>query len=250
MNVLNIIKKAEAPEHKSLVFDLFNTNTKIPFKYDDPSTTYLYLNGVVDRETDESYKQFLKFSSPFIQKRLFNYFATELYGRLGRLYDPFDQLENTVTNEAVDIPNLMRRYEQWLQQNRDRLLRDAPRRRTDDRLYEAVYHFNLYMYLSQFMATFDGQVYPEFPTGNGKIDLLIKYEDQIYGLEVKSFLNAIEYQKSLVQAAQYAEQLGLSEIWLIMFVEAVNDENRQRYQVDYIDSETGVTVKPLFVVTG
>lgn len=250
VNVLNIIKKAEDPKHKSLVFDLFNTNTKILFKYDDPSTTYLYLNGVVDRETDESYKHFIKFSSPFIQKRLFNYFATEMYGRLGRLYDPFDNLENTVTKGAVDIPNLMQRYEQWLQQNRERLLKDAPRRRTDDRLYEAVYHFNLYMYLSQFMTTFGGYVYPEFPTGNGKIDLLIKYADQTYGLEVKSFLNAIEYQKSLEQAANYAHQLGLTELWLIMFVEAVNDENRQRYQIDYTDSETGVTVKPLFVITG
>lgn len=249
-NVLNLISKVEDPKHKLLVFDLFNTNTKIPFKYDDPSTTNLYLNGVIERETNASHQHFIKFSSPFIQKRLFNYFATEMYGRLGRLYDPFDNLENTVTNEAVDIPNLMQRYEQWLQKNRTRLLKDAPRRRTDDRLYEAVYHFNLYMYLSQFMTTFGGYVYPEFPTGNGKIDLLIKYADQTYGLEVKSFLNAIEYQKSLVQAADYAQQLGLTEIWLIMFVEAVNDENRQRYQIDYTDSATSVTVKPLFVVTG
>ena len=32
------------------------------------------------------------------------------------------------------------------------------------------------MYLSSFINRFRGEVYPEFPTGNGKIDLIIKYE--------------------------------------------------------------------------
>lgn len=238
------------PEHKPLVLELFDTNLKIPFRYDDPSINFLYLNGVVDREVTETFEQYLRFASPFVQKRLFNHFAFELYGRLGRLYDPFDHLENTITETAIAMPNLLRRYETWLQQNRTRLLQDAPRRHVDDRVYEAIYHFNLYMYLSQFMATFGGQVYPEFPTGNGQIDLIIKYANQTYGLEVKSFSNAIQYRYALGQAARYAHQLQLPELWLVLFVEAVNDENRQRYQVTYTDPTTGVIVHPLFVVTG
>jgi AAA-like domain len=249
-NILNIISKAKEPEYKPLVLELFDTNSKIFFRYDDPSTTFLYLNGVVEQETSETETYYLKFSSPFVQKRLFNYFSYELYGKLGRLYDPFDNLENTITETTLQVPNLLRRYEAWLQQNRTRLLRDAPRRASDDRIFEAVFHFNLYMYLSQFLATYHGQVLPEFPTGNGKIDLLIRYAGTIYGLEVKSFLNAIDYRNALGQAARYANQLQLSEIWLVLFVDAVNDENRQRYQVTYTDATTGVTVYPLFVVTG
>lgn len=106
------------------------------------------------------------------------------------------------------------------------------------------------MYLGQFMATFRGQVYPEFPTGNGKIDLMISYAGLLYGLEVKSFVNAIVYRYALTQAVGDANQLQLSEIWLILFVESVNDENRQRYQVRYTDTTTDVVVHPLFVVTG
>ena len=129
-------------------------------------------------------------------------------------------------------------------------VRDAPRRASDDRIFEAVFHFNLYMYLTQFLATYQGQVLPEFPTGNGKIDLLIRYAGAIYGLEVKSFINAVEYRHALAQAARYAQQLQLREIWLVLFVDAVDEENRQQYQVTYTDAATGTMVYPQFVVTG
>jgi hypothetical protein len=72
------------------------------------------------------------------------------------------------------------------------VVRDAPRRATDLRIFEAVYHFNRYMYLSIFRRLRGGLVYPEFPTGNGKIDLIINYAGQKYGLEVKSYVEAID----------------------------------------------------------
>lgn len=56
--------------------------------------------------------------------------------------------------------------------------------RTDLRLYEAVYHFNLFMWLSRFLERTGGRVHPEFPTGNGQIDLLIRYQTYRYGLEL------------------------------------------------------------------
>ena len=65
------------------------------------------------------------------------------------------------------------------------------------------------MYLSQLVITYGGQILPEFPTGNGKIDLLIRYADTIYGLEVKSFVNQRVYQEALLQAVSYGIQLPL-----------------------------------------
>jgi hypothetical protein len=54
----------------------------------------------------------------------------------------------------------------------------------------------------------------------------------------------------LRQAARYGAQLGLGEITLAMFVERVDDENRARFEVEYVDEETGVRVQPVFVETG
>ncbi len=52
------------------------------------------------------------------------------------------------------------------------------------------------------------------------------------------------------QAAQYDRKLGLSEINLVIFVEAIDDANRKKFEVDYMDEPTGVKVRPIFVEVG
>ena len=106
------------------------------------------------------------------------------------------------------------------------------------------------MYLSRFLENYSGRVTPEFPTGNGKLDLLVQYAGHRYGLELKSFADQAEYQRALRQAATYGQQLGLREIYLLLFVEAVDEANRQKYEIPYHDPAMAVTVVPLFVVTG
>jgi len=121
-----------------------------------------------------------------VQKRLFNYFARTLFRHTGRLYPPFEDLSDTITEDNLNVKQVLCRYEIYLRENRNWLLQDAPRH-TDLRVREAVYHFNLYMYLEQFLRQRGGQIWPEFPTGNGKVNLIIQYTGQQYGIEVKSF---------------------------------------------------------------
>ncbi|MGD2085587.1 MAG: AAA-like domain-containing protein [Candidatus Aminicenantes bacterium] len=247
-NILNIISKASEEEHKGAVLDLFKTEQKVEFTYDDKSLNFLYMNGVIDREKESRTKYYVKFASPFVQKRLFNYFSRELFHYMGKLYDSFDIPENVIIRTHLEIRNLLRLYETYLRKNRGWLMKDAPRR-SDMRIFEAVYHFNLYSYLRQFLGTEGGNVIPEFPTGNGKIDLIITYAGKQYGLEVKSYSTRGNYNHALVHAAQYGEQLGLDEIYLVFFVDAIDEENRSRYEKDYPDEATGVRVVPIFVET-
>lgn len=248
-NVLNIISKAKQEPFKGIILDLFKTASKTAFSYDDPTLNYLYLNGVIDYEqVGDDY--FAKFPSPLIQKRLFTYFAREFFPQLGQLQYPLDDLQDTITASQLNVQRLLQRYETYLQQNRAWLFKQAPRRAEDFRIYEAVYHFNLYMYLMRFLESYQAQVYPEFPTGNGKIDLSIRYAGQLYGLETKSFASRRDYERALDQAAGYAQQLGIAEIALVLFIEAIDDENRRKLETPYVDATTGVTVNPMFVVTG
>ena len=164
------------------------------------------------------------------------------------LYDPFEDLSDIITNNTLNMPQLLGRYEHYLQANRDMILKNAPRRKNDLRVYEAVFHFHFYLYLVSFLRTYEAQVYPEFPTGNGEIDLLIRYAGQLFGLELKSFADKRQYDNALTQAAKYGKRLGVSDIWLVLFIETVDDTNRQRFELDY--TEGGVTVHPQFVQTG
>ncbi len=248
-NILNIVSKAKQEPYQTTVLKLFDTDNIMKFAYDDPQANYLYLNGVVDAAEIDN-ELYLKFPCPFVQRRLFNYFAREIFTTVGRLYDPFEDLSHVVTERAIQISNLLRRYEGYLAKNRHWLLKNVPRRKDDLRIYEAVYHFNFYMYLARFFQNYPIQVNPEFPTGNGKIDILIDYAGQRYGLEIKSFSHERAYKKGLEQAARYGQSLGLSQIWLVLFVEAVDETNRQKYEISYTDPQTGVQVHPQFIQLG
>jgi len=242
-NILNIVSKAKQESHRELILDLFQTDKKMPFKYDQPSITYLYLNGVIDEDGHEH----VKFPCQFIQERLFGYFSGMLYESIDRLYDPFMDLSPYITETTLNIKGILQLYEQYVHKNDDWLFRDAPRRKTDFRIMEATYHFNLFMYLSKFIRQWHGQVIPEFPTGNGKVDLIIQHGGKIHAIEVKSFSDAYELKKGIGQAAEYGKQLGLTKIVLATFVENIPSDFRQKHEVIETDEETGVTVEVVFV---
>lgn len=49
-NILYIISKAKEEENKDFILKLFQTDKKLKFRYDNPVTNALYMNGVVGRE--------------------------------------------------------------------------------------------------------------------------------------------------------------------------------------------------------
>ena len=246
-NIVNMIDKADREPYRQVVLDLFRTDAKRQFAFDDKCMNYLYTNGVVDIEESED-GLCVKFSSPFVQKRLFNYFARELAGYAGKLYEPFENLDDTITDSALNMKNLVRRFEKHLKSNREWMLADAPRRK-DMRIFEAVFHFNLFVFIQQFLQLRKAKVWPEFPTGNGKVDILVRYGDRTYAVEVKSYTDEAGYKNALDQAARYAKGLGLDEIALVFFVEYVDEANREKYETDCLNEKTGVKVTPVFVAT-
>ena len=248
-NIQNIISKAKQESVQPLILKMFQTDKKLDFWLDDSRINFLYMNGVVDQEVVNETERYLKFPSPFVQKRLFHYFSRLLFEDIGQLHPPFEDLSDTITDKHLNIKKLMELYERYLRKNSEWLLKDVPRRRTDLRIFEAVYHFNLYMYLFSFLQPRGGRVHPEFPTGNGKIDLIINYAGGKYGLEVKSYANETAYKKAITQAAEYGKQLGLDEISLIFFVEVIDEANRQKYEITTVDKKTGVRVEAIFVAT-
>ena len=60
-NILNILSKAKQDLYKPLVLKVFETTAKIPFRFGDPQTNFLYLNGVVDQEIVSPAERYLKF---------------------------------------------------------------------------------------------------------------------------------------------------------------------------------------------
>ncbi len=248
--IINLVAKARDPKYNSALFNLFNTAERRRFSFDDEVTNYLYLNGIIDVDTQKSPQKkisfYIRFACPFIQKRLFNAFSLDLFGNTRVYLDPSDDLSDAITAEALFIDHLIDRYEGYIKKHAASIFKFSPRRE-DGRLFEAVYHFHLYYFLKTVGERWGIEVLPEFPTGNGKVDLLLLYQSQCYAIELKSFRDRIQYTDSLHQAARYAHQLGLKEITLCVFIEGGDEKLHQLLEEHFIESKTGVTVVPVVV---
>ena len=230
-NIMNIMSKVNTPPYDRWLIELFETGEKTVFNFEDEIINHLYMNGVIDQEKVGIEEYYVKFSCPFVQKRIFNRFSRKMFDYLGQLVHPLDRMDDAVSPDSLDIPNIMKRYKAYLKKNREMLFSDAPRRKKDLRIYEAVYHFNLYRFLYDLLKKRKVDVIPEFPTGNGKIDLILKYREKVYALELKSFNERYAYEEGIDRAAEYGKQLGLKEIFYLVFVELPEEDAKELDQV-------------------
>lgn len=65
---------------------------------------------------------------------------------------------------------------------------------------------------------------PEFPTGNGKVDLHLRCGNRRGIIEVKSFRSQAHLARSVAQATAYARSLGYAAVCLALFV-PIQDED-------------------------
>ena len=226
--VLNLVKKAKA-RYCRYVLELF-TQADLKFTIDADWCNYLYLNGIIDSETktqqsgEKSYV--CRFASPFIQLRLYNALTYELIGdRTPALaLEPLDELEDVLEGAELKVTALLERYKDYLARLKDRGInpwKDQPRRK-DLHYTEAVGHFHLYHWLQNAVGRIC-VISPEFPTGNGKVDLHLKCGDKSGLIEVKSFTGALQLKESRKQAADYAKKCGLEAVAVALFA-PLNDE--------------------------
>jgi hypothetical protein len=220
--VLNLLKKVRAG-YQTQVMALFN-QSDIVFSIDVDWCAYLYLNGVIDRQeavdARGEYTEVCRFANPFIQLRVYNALTRDMLGDDLPILalDPLDDLADVFDTAEIDLPALLERYKAYLTRLKARGLnpwQDQPRR-SDLRYTEAVGHFHLYFWLQNAVGRLCG-VSPEFPTGNGRVDLHLRCKDRRAVIEVKSFRDQAELRHSRDQAANYARRLGLPTITLALF---------------------------------
>jgi hypothetical protein len=221
--ILNLVKKARGP-YQPQVVALF-TDPNVPFALDKDWCSYLYMNGIIDRAAPPGgvpgARAVCRFSSPFVQRRLFAALTDDMFGDRGPILaiEPGDTLSDVFTPGGLCLPPLLERYRGYLKRLKARGIdpwKGQPRR-ADLHLTEAVGHFHLYAWLRDAVGR-RCVITPEFPTGNGKVDLVLRAQDQTGVIEVKSFIDMYELGLGHAQAAGYAKKLGLGEATLAVFV--------------------------------
>lgn len=248
--IINIISKAKTKPYRQTVLNLFHIDRKIEFNFSHPLINFLYMHGVVSYEEEDDGIDYLRFPGQFVQEKLFHFFAHELVRHHSNmLADPFTDLSRVINEQEINIVQLLKLYQDYYTKNRDQL-REYAQRRVGLQVMEVVYHFQLFSWLNCFLREYGAAVLPEFPTGNGKIDLLIRHGEKVYGLELKSFSQLNMLNKSIRQASTYGRSLGLNEITLVVFLEKqMPDELYSPYASPFeFPDSSNVTV--FFIITG
>jgi hypothetical protein len=228
--LLNLGKKARGP-YRSEVMRLF-TNSNVPFVMEEDWCSFLYMNGIIDEaiitDPDEPDldKVVCRFSSPFVQLRLFSGFTRDMFGDKGPLpaIEVQDWLADVFTPNGLNVPALLQRYRDYLKRLKAKGIDPwiGQPRRADLHFTEAVGHFHLYAWLQNAVGQ-RCSISPEFPTGNGKVDLVLRTKQNLSLIEVKSLRGTSELADYRKQAAGYAQKLGLTQATLAVFAPTEDD---------------------------
>ena len=247
--VMNLIAKARDLEYQQVLVELF-TRSDMPFYFHDPLHNYLYMHGIVEPETirqpDGKPGKICRFTSPFIQDCLYYALGRELVGDRTPILalQPLDDLADVFEGPSLDLPALLGRYKDYLSRLEAKGInpwKEQPRRKTDLHLTEAVGHFHLFTWLREAVGR-RGVVSPEFPTGNGKVDLHLWCGDKRGIIEVKSFVDMYEAKAARKQAARYARSLGFERVTMAMFVPVDDETVLEKLSVEEVIGEVQVTV--------
>jgi hypothetical protein len=228
--LLNIIAKAIDLGHQDFLSTLF-TKSNIPFFFHQPQHNYFYLHGIVEPILEISPngdRQYVcRFSSKFVQQCLYDALCSEIIGHGMPILalEPLDELTDVFEGTFLNLPALLNRYKDYLARLKAQGMnpwQEQPRRQTDLKLTEAVGHFHLFSWLREAVGE-RCIVSPEFPTGNGKVDLHLRCGEQKGIIEVKSFVKSYQLKLDQKQAADYAKNLGLARVTMAVFIPVLEE---------------------------
>jgi len=247
--VMNLIAKARMPEYQRFLIKLF-TSTNIHFSFHSPLCNYLYLHGIIEPHSYEQSNgkpsEICRFSSPFIQDCLYYALTEEIIGDEMPILPlhPLDNLADVFADTALNLPALLTRYKDYLVRLKAQDInpwKAQPRRKTDLKLTEAVGQFHLFTWLREAVGR-RCVVSPEFPTGNGKVDIHLQCGKQQGIIEVKSFVDSYQIKDDREQAADYAKNLAIDNVTIALFIPVLEETVLEKLSTEKVINGIKVTV--------
>ncbi len=92
-------------------------------------------------------------------------------------------------------------------------------------------------YLDTFVRQIGAHIYPEVPTGRGRMDIIILYESRKYIIETKLWKGEKHYQDGKKQLAQYLQREGAEEGYYVVF-DYRKRQTKERREIENIDEKT------------
>jgi len=204
-NIINIVQKAR--EKKEFMLKLLFQPEPLPFSLYDPDISWLYAHGVVDNLAGQT-----DISVPLYKKVLITAFRPLINGEaryyLTSAHDDVTQYINP--DGGLNLNALLTAYRAYVQRRGFRAFDTG-------NLRESACHYSLDGYLNFFIERLEGQSYVEVPSGKGRIDILIRYQQRSYIIETKVYSDITYFKQGKGQLAAYLATEGLTEGYYVVF---------------------------------
>jgi len=212
-NILNIVQKAK--EKRDFMIKLLFRDEPVAFTIDDSDIAWLYANGVVD-ETDG----YVNIPVPLYAKRLINAFRPLLNGETRHyINSPHETINKYLTsNNKLNINALLEEYRAYIRRRGFRAF-------DTEHLKEAAWHYSLDGFINFFIQCLGGQTFIEVPTGRGRTDILILYQNHKYVVETKRFVNNYYFKQGKGQLAEYLTSEDISKGYYVVFSNMHTDKD-------------------------
>lgn len=202
-NISNIVQKAR--EERDLMLRILFDDTPIPFTVNDPRLAYLYAHGVianVDGNVD--------IALPLYSKALIAAFRPLVNGEASHFTAAHDDVQDYVSAAGLNVRALLEKY-------RDYVRRRGFRAFDTDHLKEGAWHYSLDGFINFFIERLGGDTLVEVPTGRGRTDIVILYQQHKYIIETKRFVDQSYFESGKYQLATYLTSEGVDEGYYVVF---------------------------------
>ena len=185
---------------------LFNEES-LPFSIHDPDMAWLYANGVIDKGNGNT-----DILVPLYKKALITAFRPLINGETQYyINSPHETINKYLTPiGALNVNALLTEYRAYVRRRGFQAF-------DTEHLKEGAWHYSLDGFIYFFIQRLGGQTYVEVPSGRGRTDILIRYQDQSNLIETKVYSDETYFKKGKGQLAEYLQSEALLEGYYVVF---------------------------------
>jgi len=212
-NIINIVQKAR--KKRNFMLRLLFDEEPLPFSIHDQNIAFLYANGVIDKENGNT-----DILVPLYKKVLITAFRPSINGETQYyLNSPNETINKYLTsNNQLNINALLEEYRAYIRRRGFRAF-------DTEHLKEAAWHYSLDGFINFFIQCLGGQTFIEVPTGRGRTDILILYQNHKYVVETKRFVNNYYFKQGKGQLAEYLISENISKGYYVVFSNMHTDKD-------------------------
>lgn len=179
----------------------------VPFNLNIGLINTLYMQGIINESPTET----CQIANPIYRQVLIAYLRPLNFGLQGELLVNGFDFRKLLTGNGLDMQGILTNFRQFVERRGKEAFKVSPMPQ------EATGQYMLMAYLDAVLRQIGGVVYTEVPSGDGRLDLIVIFQEERYIIETKIWRGAVYFDRGIEQLHQYLASEDLREGYYVVF---------------------------------